>query len=127
MKKTALSLTLAATLIFSFLFCGILVQPIKSQFLGNVYINLDGSITGTDKIQLNGNIYTLTDNLYNLPIEVLCNNIVFDGGGFALKGPGGYPTPAAINLSSTNVVVRNFSIESWEVGILGNQNNNDFQ
>ena len=124
MKKKALTLTLAATLILSSLFCGMLVQPVKSQSLGTVYINLDGSITGTEKIQRNGNVYTLTDNLYNLPIVVLCDNIVFDGGGFTLKGPGGYPTPAAINLSSTNVVVRNFTIESWEVGILGSQNNN---
>ena len=124
MKKTALTLTLAATLILSSLFCGILVQPVKSQSLGTVYINLDGSITGTEKIQRNGNVYTLTDNLYNLPIVVLCDNIVFDGGGFTLKGPSGYPTPAAINLSSTNVVVRNFTIESWEVGILGSHSNN---
>ena len=101
-----------------------LVQPVKSQSLGTVYINPDGSITGTEKIQRNGNLYTLTDNLNNLPIVVLCDNIVFDGGGFTLKGPGGYPTPAAINLSSTNVIVRNFTIESWEVGILGSQNNN---
>jgi hypothetical protein len=63
MKRTALTLTLVMALIFSFLFCGILVQPVKSQFLGSVYINPDGSITGTEKIQRNGNVYTLTGNI----------------------------------------------------------------
>jgi hypothetical protein len=124
MKKIALSLTLVAALTFSFLFCEILVQPVRSQILERVYINLDGSVTGTDKIQRAGNVYTLTDNLHNLPIEVLRDNIIFDGGGFTLQGPGGYPTPAALNLSCTNVVVRNFTVEGWEVGILSAFNNN---
>jgi hypothetical protein len=123
MKKTTLSLTLISVLTVSF-FCGTIVQPVKSQSLANIDINPDGSITGTTKIQQNGNVYTLTDNLNNLPVEILCDNIVFDGEGFTLQGPGGYPTPAAINLSCTNVVIRNFSISGWEVGILGNNKNN---
>jgi hypothetical protein len=124
MKIKKLTLTFSAALIFSFLFCGIVVQPVKSQSPGGISINFDGSITGTDKIQHSGNVYTLTDNLYNLPIEVLCDNIVLDGGGFTLQGPGGYPTPAAINLTCTKVAVQNFNIRGWAVGVLGVQNSN---
>jgi hypothetical protein len=91
---------------------------------GAIYINSDGSVSGTNMIQQDGNIYRLNGSIYNSPITVLCNNIVLDGGGFTLQGPGGYPTPAAINLSCTNVVVRNFTVTGWEVGILGSQNSN---
>ena len=55
---------------------------------------------------------------------VECNNIFLDGGSFSLQGPAWWGTPAAINLTCTNVTVENFNIAKWEVGILGAYNNN---
>ena len=87
MKRTALTLTLVMALVFSILFGGILVQLVKSQFLGSVYIASDGSIVGTDTIQRNGDIYTLTANISG-GIQVQKSNIVIDGAGYAIKGDG---------------------------------------
>jgi hypothetical protein len=55
---------------------------------------------------------------------VSCNNIIFDGEGFTLQGSGSWPTPAAINLTCSNVTVQNFLVNKWEVGILGAFNGN---
>jgi parallel beta-helix repeat protein len=63
---------------------------------------------------------------------VLRNNIVIDGEGFVLQGAGGWGIPgvagleatSAINLTCSNVTVRNFNILGWEVGILGAYDSN---
>jgi hypothetical protein len=105
-------------IVLAFVFVGLIsliaVNDASSQSTGSIFINGDGSVSGTDKIQRNGNLYTLTDNIYNSPLVVQCNNIVIDGAGFTLQGAGGWPTPAAINLTCSNVTVRNFSIMNWE-------------
>ena len=85
MKRTALTLTLVIALIFSFLLGGILVQSAKAQFLGSVYIADDGSVVGTNTIQRNGNIYTLTANISG-GIQVQKSNIVIDGVGHTVQG-----------------------------------------
>jgi hypothetical protein len=95
------------------------VSRVKLQSVSTIFINTDGSVSGTDAIVHGGNHYELTGNLYNSSIVVLCNNIVLDGGGFMLQGPSGWPTPAGINLTCTGVKVQNFVIKYWEVGILG--------
>jgi parallel beta-helix repeat protein len=100
------------------------VHETKSQSSSAIFINADGTISGTDLIQRNGNLYRLGGDLHNSPIVVECNNIVLDGAGFTLQGTGGWPTPPAINLTCSNVTVRNFKILKWEVGILGAYNGN---
>jgi hypothetical protein len=108
------------------------VSSVKSQSAGAIFINSDGSVSGTTSIQRDGNLYRLTANLYNSPVVVLRNNIVIDGEGFVLQGAGGWGTPgvagieatSGINLTCTNVTVRNFNIWGWEVGILGAYNSN---
>jgi hypothetical protein len=108
------------------------VSGVKAQSAGAIFINSDGSVSGTSMIQRDGNIYRLTGNLYDMPIVVLRNNIVLDGEGFALQGAGGWgtagvagvETTSAINLTCSNVTVRNFNINGWEVGILGSYNGN---
>ena len=97
---------------------------VTAQTASVITINADGSVSGTNLIQHDGNHYTLTASLNNISIIVECNNIVLDGGGFTLEGPGDWPTPAAINLTCSNVVVENFTIKNWEVGILGSWNGN---
>jgi hypothetical protein len=110
----------------------VVVHGVQSQSTGAVFINEDGSVSGTSNIQRDGNLYRLTGNLYDSPIVVLRNNIVLDGEGFVLQGAGGWGTPgvsgleatSAINLTCSNVTVCNFSIFGWEVGILGSYNGN---
>ena len=83
-------------IILALVFVGLIsicaVHETKSQSTDAIFINADGSVSGTNKIQRNGNLYSLTDNLYDSPIVVQCNNIILDGAGFALQGAGGWPT-----------------------------------
>jgi parallel beta-helix repeat protein len=104
-----------------------LISNAKSQSAGAILINTDGTISGTNKIQRSGNVYTLTDDIYNSPINVQCNNIVLDGAGFVLQGPTGWVSGLyAINLTCSNVTVHNFNIVGfYEVGILGAYNGNN--
>src|SRR5665647_951162 len=108
------------------------ISDVKSQSTGNIYIHNDGSVSETTKIQHSGNLYTLTGDIYNQVLVVECNNIVVDGGGFTLQGAGGWGPPgvkgkessAAINLTCSNVTIKNFNITGWEVGIYCPYNNN---
>jgi parallel beta-helix repeat protein len=109
----------------------VVVQGGQSQSTGAVFINADGSVSGTSKIQRDGTLYRLNGNLES-PIVVLCNSIVLDGEGFVLQGTGGWGIPGvagavttpAINLTCSNVTVRNFNILGWEAGVLGAYNGN---
>lgn len=102
------------------------VNGVKSQTADAIFINADGSVLGTSKIQRDGNLYRLTDNIYNSPIVVQCNDIVLDGRGFTLQGASGWVSGLdAINLTCSNVTVQNFNIIGfWEVGVLGAYNSN---
>lgn len=123
-------------IVLAFVFVGLIsltaVHDVSSQSTGTIFINGDGSVSGTDKIQRNGNLYTLTDNIYDSPLVVQCNNIILEGAGFTLQGAGGWGTPgvagleysSAINLTCGNVIVRNFNILGWQVGVLGAYNSN---
>src|SRR5512137_2069356 len=48
-------------------------------------IREDGSVSGTDRIQRLGDIYTLTSNISG-GIQVQRSNIVLDGAGYTLSG-----------------------------------------
>ena len=74
------------------------MSTVKSQSAGTIFINSDGSVSGTANIQRNGNLYRVTTNLYDSPIVVLRNNIIIDGGGFVLQGAGGWGTPGEAGL-----------------------------
>ena len=108
----------------AFLFIAVIIilpvaQSVEAQSSGAIVIKSDGSVIGADKIQRIGNVYSLTGNLYNLDIVVECNNIILDGKGFTSEGISGWSTLIAINLTASNVTVRNFNITHWGVGILG--------
>jgi hypothetical protein len=109
----------AAFLVFVCVASLVSVGSVRAQSVSTIFINADGSVSGTNAIQREGNRYDLTESLYNSSIVVLCNNIVLDGDGFTLQGPNGWPTPAGINLTCTGVTVENFVVKCWEVGILG--------
>jgi parallel beta-helix repeat protein len=117
---------IALVCVFVCLISLVSVPSVKSQLSSAIFINADGSISGTSAIQRVGNLYRFTGNLVDSPIVVLCNNIVLDGSGFALQGAGGWApgvagaeTASAINLTCTNVTIRNFNILGWETGVLG--------
>jgi hypothetical protein len=85
MRKTALALALIFALLFPSVIAAQLVKVGTAQTYGAIKIKPDGSVEGTDKIQRQGNVYTLTGNLSD-SIEVQKGNIVIDGAGHALQG-----------------------------------------
>ena len=55
-----------------------------------IYIRADGSVEGTDKIQRDGNVYTLTGSIYYVSggsISVERSNIIIDGNGHTFSSP----------------------------------------
>ncbi len=79
-----------STLFLILLLCSVLVAIgnigiVKAQ--STIYIRADGSVEGTDKIQQNGDIYTLTGNI-SVEIQVQKSYIVIDGAGYTLQGDG---------------------------------------
>jgi parallel beta-helix repeat protein len=97
---------------------------VNAQDRSPIYIMADGSVTRPDKIQRQGNVYSLTSDLDILPIVVECNNIILDGRGFSSKGMSGWSELVSINLTASNVTVKNFNITNYGVGILGAWNHN---
>jgi hypothetical protein len=134
MKRKALASTLVITLLLlSFLFYGTLVQTVESQSAETIYIRADGSFEGTDKIQRDENVYSLTGNISS-GIQVQKSYVVIDGAGYAIEGSGeevgidlsanyNYQSPIQVN----NVTVKNLKIINCYIGI-GNENtsNNTF-
>ncbi|MBC7129636.1 right-handed parallel beta-helix repeat-containing protein [Candidatus Bathyarchaeota archaeon] len=79
-----------------------------------IRINSDGTVEGTDKIHREGNVYTLTDDIYST-IVVLRDNVVIDGAGHVLKGDG---NGTGIFLQERNgVTIKNLKICNFEYGI----------
>ncbi|UCH88431.1 MAG: right-handed parallel beta-helix repeat-containing protein [Thermoplasmata archaeon] len=58
--------------------------------------------------------YTFTSNLYNT-LYIMANNVVIDGNGYTLYGPG-YYTGITVN-GRTDVTIKNLNIKSFGVGI----------
>ncbi|MCW3996897.1 MAG: right-handed parallel beta-helix repeat-containing protein [Candidatus Bathyarchaeota archaeon] len=113
--------------------CAVNFRSVEAQFDG-IYINADGSVTGTNSIQRNGNMYTLMDNVSG-GIQVQKSYIVIDGAGYAIEGNG---KNVGIDLGNgvgqdpsrspiCNVTVKNLKIINCYYAI-GNENtyNNTF-
>ena len=126
---------LALTLIFSFLFSAVIATQFTNSATAQTYstitIKADGSIEGTDKIQRQGNVYTLTGDISG-SIEVQKSSIVIDGAGYSLKGQkevnerGVYLVgPDRSHPVCGNVLVKNLGISNFFEGIfvLGASNN----
>ena len=139
MKKKALALSLIMALAFASIFYVALIQPVESQSFENIYIRADGSVEGTNKIHWEGNIYTLSDDIFGT-IEVEKDDIVIDGSGYTLQGRGideigdergiylkglGWGHPGCGNVSVKNFWIVNFLEGIYVVGgrnnsIIGN-------
>jgi len=84
-----------------------------------IYIRADGSVDPpTAPIQHDGNIYTFTDNIYD-SIVLQKNNIVIDGAGYILQGPGMDIFPSnGIDISGrSNVTIKNVEIMAFAQAI----------
>ena len=110
------SKSFALVLVALFLTSLVVISPVNSQSQSpQITISADGSIVGTNKIHQNGNSYTLTENLNN-SIMIEKDNIVLDGAGFTVKGSGDSIGIAAYD--KTAVIIRNVSVENFQIGIL---------
>jgi hypothetical protein len=97
------------------------LPPSEAQSFGAIHIRSNGSIEPSSApISIVGDRYSLSDNLYNSPIILERNNVIFDGGGYALESAG---KGIALNITCSNVTVRSSRVLNWEVGILGVYNN----
>ena len=130
-KKTFMAVIVVWTLLFLMV---PVVNLVKAQFLGSVYINSDGSVAGTNNITREGDVYTLTGNLSG-GIQIQKSHIVLDGAGYAVLGDG---DGRGIDLSNgrgqdpsrpevDNVTVKNLKIVDFYYGVdNANTNNNTF-
>jgi parallel beta-helix repeat protein len=91
---------------------------VELSVLPTIYIRADGSVEGTDKIQRDGDVYTLTGDIAG-GITVQRNFTVIDGAGYTLQG-NGYGTGVNIRWCGT---VQNLQIRNFAYGIAAVCNN----
>jgi len=84
-----------------------------------IYIKADGSIDPiTAPIQRNENTYTLLGNT-SISLIIEKDNIVLDGAGFTLEGPGFGDSPPRINMTDiSNLIITNMVIRGPNHGIV---------
>lgn len=116
MKNTSLALFLLVVL---FLALFLMPVPAESSNGTTIFIRANGEVEGTDKIQRNGDVYTLTGDLSGSSkligsfIEIQKDDIVLDGAGKTVQGTG-----TGISLYGRNgVTVKNLKIIDFGVGI----------
>jgi hypothetical protein len=123
MKKSASRFVLLLVL------CSVLVSLPEINMVkasGTIYIRSDGTVEGTEKIQRNGDIFTLTGNISG-GIQVQKSYIVLDGAGYTVQGNGDVSW-RGIDLSNnrgsdpsrpeiSNVTIKNMRIVNFDRGI----------
>ena len=122
MKRKIVPAIMLTLLLTSMLTLAFNIQPVMA--IGTIYIQADGSIyPSTAPIQRNGDIYTLTDNVYisdsQIGIVVQRSHIIIDGAGHILDGTGtAYGVSKGIVISySSNVTIKNTEIKGFFQGI----------
>ncbi len=82
----------------------------------SIYIRADGSVEGTDKIQCDGDVYTLISDITGSIVVGYRDNVVLDGAGYRLHGDG---NENGITLRiSNNITVKNLELSNFNIGIL---------
>jgi hypothetical protein len=124
MNQRTLSLAVA---IACLLLCSLSVLSVKSQSEMYVFIFLraDGTVEPSSApIQRVDDVYSFTGSIHD-PIIIERSNIILDGSGLLLDGAGhngtvlGRDTRVGINVTASNVTIRNIRILHWNAGILG--------
>jgi len=114
MRKKVVTGMLVTLLILSMLTFVFSVRQVGAS--GTIYIRADGSVDPpTAPIQRDGDVYFLTDNIYD-EIVVERNSIVVDGRGYTVEG-GGEGTGIYLRSYADNVTIRNLQIQNSYYGI----------
>ena len=113
MKRKTVSAITLILLLASMLTLAFNIQPVKAS--GTIYIRADGSVDPpTAPIQRDERIYTFTGNT-NDSIVVQRSNIIIDGAGCALQGPG---SGNGFYLSGiNNVTIKGTNVKGFDWGI----------
>jgi len=96
------------------------IELVKAE--SSIYIRADGTVEGTDKIQRDGDVYTLISDISG-SIVVERDNVVLNGAGYRLQGDG---NENGITLRiNNNITVKNLKLSSFNIGIvvMGSDNN----
>ena len=110
MRRKTVSGIMLSLLLIGMLILIFNIQPVKAS--GNIYIRADGSVDpDTAPISSVDNItYTFTDNI-NDSIIVERDNIVVDGNGYTLQGPG---NGVGVDMSDrSNITIKNVEMKGW--------------
>jgi len=89
--------------------------------LPTYYIRADGSIDpAIAPIQRNGDLYTLTDNIYAgiFGIVIERNNIILDGAGYTVQGIGAVYSKGIYLTSRSNVTIKNINVKGFHFGFV---------
>jgi len=82
----------------------------------SIYIRIDGSVEGTERIQRNGHVYTFLDDI-NGSIIVEKDNVVINGAGYTLQETGVLNLTGITLLKRRNVSIRNLKITGFRDGV----------
>ena len=120
MKRTVLALTVILILLGSALYA-LGLYSVEAYATASIYIRADGSVEGTDKIQRDGNVYTLVADLngavdaMGVFIAIEKDGIVFDGNDRTIQGTGTGSAIAAYGRK--DVTIKNIKIVNFGVGV----------
>jgi parallel beta-helix repeat protein len=117
-KKATTTFTLLLVLSFTLVSISE-IEIAKAE--GTIYIRADGTVEGTEKIQQEGNVYTLTGNI-NGSIVVEKNNITIDGNDYTLQA--GIGTGIYL-FGRENVAVQDTQIKTFGYGIMLKSSSNN--
>jgi parallel beta-helix repeat protein len=120
MRKTVLALTFIFMLSVS-LFYGLGAHLTGANVVATIFIREDGSVEGTDKIQRDGNVYTVVADLNgairatDIFITIEKDGVVFDGGHRKIQGTGNGVGIAAYGRK--DITIKSAKIVNFGVGI----------
>jgi parallel beta-helix repeat protein len=98
------------------------IPELSTETENTIFIRVDGSVEGTDKIQRMVDIYTFTDDIYG-SINVERDNVVLNGAGYILQGDGS--ENGVILADVSNTTVKSLKLSSFNIGILVMGSNNN--
>jgi parallel beta-helix repeat protein len=117
--KNLRALVLVSFLLFSSAAGMLFVESSSANFFPEqapygIRIDSDGSVTGTDKISRNLNVYTFTGDIDG-GIAILADGVLLDGAGYTLRGLG---SDSGVFLQERDdVTIKNLKIMNFEYGI----------
>jgi len=118
MNRKTVSGIMLTLLLIGMLTLAFNIQPVKAR--GTIYIRPNGSVDPpTAPIQRDGDIYTFTDNIYD-SIVIERSNIIINGAGYTLQGPGALALPYRYGFSLSgisNVTIKRTVIKDWSRGL----------